>query len=275
MTFQPLFLSGASGDLFAIHHPPAPGAPDRGSLVYVPPFAEETNQSRRVVALQARRLAAAGVGTLLLDLYGTGDSAGALVDARWHTWIEDVVSAARWLERQGCTRVGLWGLRLGTLLAMEAASELDGLLDRMVLWQPVNRGQTHLTQFLRVQIAASMGQSGPGETTATLRAALRGGEPIEVAGYILGPELAAAMDRAELSRLVPPRACRIDCLEVVSGPEAPASAGTRKAVAAWRETGAAVSLETVVGPPFWALQDSVLAPALLDATSRLLEEPAS
>lgn len=47
----------------------------RGSIVYIHPFAEEMNKSRRMAALQARALTLAGFAVLQLDLIGCGDEA--------------------------------------------------------------------------------------------------------------------------------------------------------------------------------------------------------
>src|SRR5712692_8651981 len=115
---QPHSLDGAEGRLFAVYYPPEAEA-DRGAdLIYLPPFAEEMNRSRRMAALQARELAAIGVGVVILDLYGTGDSEGDFRDARWSLWQSDVKATADWLERRGRSARGLLGLRLGALLAV-------------------------------------------------------------------------------------------------------------------------------------------------------------
>jgi hypothetical protein len=47
----------------------------------VPPFAEEMNKSRRMIAEVGRRLEGSGVGMLLVDLFGTGDSEGEFAQA--------------------------------------------------------------------------------------------------------------------------------------------------------------------------------------------------
>ena len=70
----PVFIDSAAGRVFAIYHRPAEGGSNGPAMLYLPPFAEEMNRSRRMAALQARALAAAGYGVLLLDPYGTGDS---------------------------------------------------------------------------------------------------------------------------------------------------------------------------------------------------------
>ena len=68
------FLDTADGPRFCLYH--APVGECRGALVYIHPFAEEMNRSRRMAALQARALTAQGFGVLLLDLHGCGDSGG-------------------------------------------------------------------------------------------------------------------------------------------------------------------------------------------------------
>ncbi len=76
----------------------------RGAVVYVHPFAEEMNKSRRMAALQSRALAAAGFAVLQIDLLGCGDSSGDFGDASWDEWIDDVLLAVRWLRGQHAMR---------------------------------------------------------------------------------------------------------------------------------------------------------------------------
>ena len=154
---HPLFIDRPHGRLFAIHHRPsaAPGE----AVVYVHPFAEELNQSRRMAALQAEALAGLGYGVLMLDLTGCGDSTGDFADARWQTWREDILAGCRWLGTQGYGRITLWGLRLGAALAVEAACAQPELTRRLVLWQPTVSGRTALTQFLRLRMRGSKARS--------------------------------------------------------------------------------------------------------------------
>ena len=78
---EPLFLRGSAGALFALYVP-ALSRSDRG-VVLLPPFAEEMNLSRRMLRLQASALAERGIAALVLDLFGTGDSAGDFGDSLW------------------------------------------------------------------------------------------------------------------------------------------------------------------------------------------------
>ncbi len=138
---RPLFIDRSHGRLFAIHHPPsgaaAQGDGGREAVVYVHPFAEEMNQSRRMAVLQAEALARRGYGVLMLDLTGCGDSTGEFADARWETWRDDIVAGCRWLGELGYRRITLWGLRLGAALAVETACAEPGICRRLVLCRPV------------------------------------------------------------------------------------------------------------------------------------------
>lgn len=268
---QPLFLDGSGGPLFAINHPPHPGRDSGWGIVYVPPFAEEMNRSRRMAALQARAFAAEGVSVLLLDPYGTGDSGGDFRDARWEIWLADIMTGAAWLERRGVRRFGLWGLRLGGILAAQAAAQSDRF-DRLTLWQPVLNGEAMLTQFLRVRIAAALGEASSGETTKDLRQRLAEGEPLEVAGYELAPALCGKIDAARLDRIKPSSSARVDWLEVVvetGGALAPAS---ERIFRSWRDAGIYVNAAIVAGQPFWSIQETTVVPELIDHTIRLFWE---
>ena len=83
---QAFFLPSDNGQRFCLYHPPQ-GSPPQGRVLYLHPFAEELNSTRRVVAQQARALAKAGYGVLQIDLLGCGDSSGEFADATWAAWL--------------------------------------------------------------------------------------------------------------------------------------------------------------------------------------------
>ncbi|WP_306391363.1 hydrolase 2, exosortase A system-associated [Telluria beijingensis] len=194
---EPFFLDTARGARFCLYH--APSGPCRGALLYIHPFAEEMNRARRMAAVQARAFAAHGVAVLLLDLHGCGDSGGDFADASWAGWLADIEDGRAWLERRSGQRAGLWGLRLGALLALEAASTAAPA--RLLLWQPVTDGDSHLKQFLRLRVAADMLQGTSEGSVAALRTQLAAGTTLEIAGYGLAPALADGMAAALPGRL--------------------------------------------------------------------------
>jgi exosortase A-associated hydrolase 2 len=263
---QPVFVQSPSGRLFGVHHRGSGGPGARPAFVFVPPFAEEMNRSRRMAAVQARAFAAAGIDTLLIDLFGSGDSSGDFCDARLTLWLDDIIAAADWLEAQGNTRVGLWGLRLGALLAAAVAQRHPERFQQLLLWQPVMDGKAMLTQFLRIRVAASMAEGGAAEKTDELRARLAAGASLEVAGYEIAPELAQALDNLRIDRLALGAQTRVAWLEVGAEASDHLLPASERVVEAWRRAGSNLAATTVGGDPFWALQETTLAPALIAAS---------
>ncbi len=261
---RPLFLDGPRGPLFGVLHAPPSGR--REALVYVPPLAEEANRARRMVHLLGRRLVEQGVGLLLLDPHGTGDSAGDFADATWDGWRADVAAGCAWLRGEGFAEVGLLGLRLGGCLALEAAAVTGP--SRVVLWQPVTRGATYLNQFLRIRVAAGLGGAADGETTKDLKARFASGEVVEIGGYPMPPELAASIEQLDLTGLGRRAGCAIAWLQVGGGELPPAAA---RAVEAWRADGLEASARVVPGEAFWSIEETTLVPGLIDATAALWE----
>lgn len=263
---EPFFLAGAAGDLFCLYH--AAQGECRGALVYVHPFAEEMNKSRRMAAMQARQLAASGYAVLLVDLHGCGDSDGDFGDARWEHWKGDLAAATAWLMARAERPVGLWGLRLGALLALDYARSAAQPVAQLLLWQPVTDGAQFLTQFLRLRVAGVMlDQGAVGATTSALRAELAQGQALEVAGYLLAPEMAASIDALNAAQLAP--SCPTDWLEIVAAPERPLPPGAARLAAAWQRT--TLNLQTVACAPFWSTQEITECPALIAATIAALE----
>ena len=269
---EPFFLKAAGGQRFCLYHPSA--GPARGALLYVHPFAEEMNRSRRMAALQARAFAAAGHAVLQIDLAGCGDSSGDFGDARWELWQADLALGADWLRARVDAPLRLWGLRLGALLALDYARGAAQPPAGMLLWQPMLKGSSCLTQFLRLRLAGALLADGNGTAaqggTAALRAALQAGETLEIAGYDLDPRLAAALDAlAPLEAMTP--GCPVDWIEAVTQPGAAPSAGAARAAAAWQAFGVDLRLCSVPSAPFWTTTETTENPAWLAAGSAALE----
>jgi len=268
---EPFFLDSAPGRRFCLFHPPAGAC--RGAVLYVHPFAEEMNRSRRMAALQARALAARGYGVLQLDLYGCGDSSGDFGDARWAIWKTDIAAGAAWLQRRLERPLTLWGLRLGALLALDYAREAPEPPQALILWQPVLNGATYLTQFLRLRVAGAMLDEGAKTSTGALRQALQDGETLEIAGYDLAPELAMAIDTLPPADTLAP-ACRVDWFEALGAPEAALPAGAARIQAEWQQRGVDLQLHALACPPFWITPEITESRAWVDATSAVLGERA-
>lgn len=244
---------------------PSSGVSRRFFALFVPPFADEMNKSRRMVALQARALADAGGVVAMLDPRGTGDSAGDHGEATWDGWCDDSASAWTWLDREGLPGV-LWGLRLGALLATDLVVNGRIAPSVLLLWQPVVSGRAFVNQFLRL---ASTQQMVSAEDTRdgskTLRAALNDGASVEIAGYDLHPRLVAAVDALELESLHP-STCDVVWRDTSISDPPQATPATSRVLARWRSNGDSVNFEAVSGPSFWASQEIAEAPDLVAST---------
>lgn len=266
---ESFFLQAAIGQRYCLYHPPHPHRPLSAALIYVHPFAEELNKSRRIAALQARALAAAGVAVLQIDLHGCGDSSGDFADATWAGWKDDLALARDWLAQRVTAPIGFWGLRLGALLALDFAREAAQPPERLLLWQPVIDGGQFLTQFLRLRLASEMlrGEAAAGPaSTAEMRAALAAGTTLEVAGYELSPELAASIDALKLSELAVP-GVPAHWFELVSEPGQPLPPAAARIAGAWAGQGIDLHVHPVVGERFWMSPEIAECPALLAATT--------
>ena len=262
-------LDGSRGALFAAYFAPTGTPHPAGDILVVPPFAEEMNRCRAMVTLQARALAHIGIGTLVVDPYGTGDSAGDFAEATWDTWRDDLTRGLAWLRQHGQGCASLWGIRLGTLMATELAQQ-DGGIERLLLWQPVLNGKLFYTQFLRIRLAAEMELPNRVKTTQELRQKSESGETIEVSGYAIHPALARALDGLELSNHAALSRLQTDWFEVLTSAESSIPRANAKAAADFEAAGAAITVHTVIGPPFWHVHERELAPELIAATSRCL-----
>lgn len=259
---RPLHLEAPApwpGPRFAVFHPAK--AASRGSMLYLHPFAEEMNKSRRMAAQQARRLADAGWDVLIVDRWGCGDSAGDMASASWPAWQQDVRLGAAWLrQHKPGGPLWLWGLRAGCLLAAEMAHDVRAA--GLLLWQPQVSGKLAAQQFLRLRAAAGMLAGKTGADAEATRRALEAGEVVEVAGYDVTGELLGGLERAVL---VPPSAGTAVCWLEVGAGEAPLPASAR-VIGAWCGQGVNVAAQVVAGPMFWQTTEIEDAPALWAAT---------
>lgn len=247
----PFFLPGSRGDLFTVYYPPQ-YAPARGGILYVHAFAEEANCSRPTIAGVAREIARLGYGVLTVDLYGCGESAGEFRDARWTSWHEDLVLALQWLQNRNLPQVGLWGLRLGALLALDFARQSQHRFPSIILWHPPSSGADVLKQFLRLSLVQAPAGPGSRITTKDLRTKLSSGICVEVAGWELNPELAFAMERLELSSLISQVSSAIDWIEFVQTSEFAVTPSRLRILQACKDTRVAFDFHELPVRSFWA-----------------------
>jgi exosortase A-associated hydrolase 2 len=225
-----------------------------------------------MLALQARLLTERGIGVLMVDLYGTGDSSGDFHDARWDIWKGDLEEAVNWLSQNGTVYLNVLGLRLGALLAMDFASQSEQKIERIVLWRPVIDGKTMITQFLRLQLAADLTEKRlQQQSTKGLRETLAQDQSIEVAGYRLAPQLVAGIDGLRIEPLASQTSPPIHWLELVSTEDPALPLASRRVIHNWKAIGVNVNTSLIVGDQFWLSPEITIAPNLLQATLSIFQ----
>lgn len=269
--FETFFLQAPDGGhRLCVHTPPS--APLRGVVLHAHAFGEEMNKSRRMAALGARALAQAGFAVLQIDLIGCGDSSGDFADATWAQWLDDLHLGADWLARHHDAPLWLWGHRAGALLAGALRPRLPSC--NLLLWNPVLQGKAVTQQMLRLKAAADWAAGDGGRAaTAAAKAELAAGRAVEIAGYVLTPAMASALDGASLAP--PPGAgARLVWLEVAGRDGEPAlSPAAQAQLPRWRAAGWQVQAHAVPGPLFWQTVEIEDAPALPRATADALVHP--
>ncbi|MGB0721676.1 MAG: hydrolase 2, exosortase A system-associated [Gammaproteobacteria bacterium] len=259
---EPLFIDGASGPLFCVHH--HPDTPTGRGVLMLPGFAEEMNKSRHIFSESARAMASAGLDVLMLDPWGTGDSGGDHGEATWTRWLDDVDRASRYLRASGVDALGLMGLRTGALLAADSAAACGAAW--LLFWQPVTAGRLFLQQFLRLRLAAAMatGAGKGGESLKDLKAALANGQTLEIAGYGLHPEMAAALDEARLST---PSGTPVLWFELPAQPTDEMPPARQRPMDELREAGVPLEVRQLICDPFWSTVEIAHCPDLVAATA--------
>lgn len=271
---EAFFMDASGGGRFCLVTRPT--IAPKGAILFVHPFAEELNKSRRMVALAARAFAREGWIVFQMDCFGCGDSAGDFFEASWQGWIEDLDAGWRWLQKE-CVRdvpsrrpLMLWTLRSGCLLAADWLQK-SGECPPLLMWQPVVSGKQHVTQFLRLKAANEMlAESDARQVMASIRADLQSGKNIEIAGYGLSSKLAEGMDSASL-RLPAGYGAPVVMLELGGADQNDPSPAVANLTAKWAAIDIKVKSEVVAGPSFWHTQEIETAPLLVDRSLAMLE----
>jgi uncharacterized protein len=266
---HPLHLLAADGArLFAVHWPAATAAL-RQAVLILPPFAEELNKCRPMLAAQARAFAAAGLHVLMVDLFGTGDSDGEFAEARWQRWLQDLQLARQWLTTQlEVSAVHLLAVRAGALFAPSLLTQTPGTAaaDKLMLWQPVLKGADAWRQLMRMRLMADSARGQQGSSQELEQRLAREGA-LEIGGYMLAAALTAELSAAQLDAAALQKTAAVLWAEVAAGdPPALSTAGARTCQQ-WLQAQVRLESAAVRGEPFWSTPEIGWARALLEPTS--------
>ncbi len=169
----------------------------KATVLFIPPFAEEMNRCRRLLALTSEMLADRGISSYVLDVPGTGDTPLPFHKASWGLWKKAVIDGFQYLNTNGAPKIYVAGLRLGAVLAV------DALVDKapVIAINPVD-GASQIRTLLRAKTIGGQESKQP-VRMADLQNALDRGDTVEAAGYALSPELVKCVNAAALADILP------------------------------------------------------------------------
>ena len=267
---EPFFLDGRAGRLFCVLYPGCGAGGARRGVLVVPPFAEEMNKCRRMVALAARALQARGADVLMLDPTGTGDSEGDFADARIDIWTDDLRRGATCLRDRGSRSLDVLAVRGGALLVGPGLLPGEMTAGRLALWQAVASGRQVAAQFLRLRVAEAVTGGFQGDQAGNQREALRANGAIEVAGYRVSEELIAALESLDLAGIARGGWTPVQWFEVAAPGATTLSPASLRAIAGLRGSDVSVDAEIIAGDPFWATPEIAVVDELVTRTAATL-----
>jgi exosortase A-associated hydrolase 2 len=268
---EALFLAGRPERLFCVAYPAERG-PARRSVLVLPPFGEEMNKCRRMVALGARALQARGCDVLVPDLSCTGDSEGEFGDARLETWSGDLKRGAEWLQERSEGPLDLLAVRGGALLVSAEILPADMQAGRLVLWQPVTNGRQLVTQFLRLRAAETLVGSTQAPEQFDARAILRSVGHLEVAGYEVSEALIAGLEVRDLPAISRAGWREVLWCDVAASGTPALSPASQRSVATLRANEIQVDAELFEGEPFWGTPEIAVVRSMIERTAAYLAE---
>ena len=144
----PFYFGSGRQRLFGVYEAAVLTGRGKRAAVLCHPWGDEYIHAHRAMRQLAVRLSGAGIHTLRFDFFGTGDSAGDMVDADLACWEADIELAMEELrDIVGSARVTLIGLRLGATLAARVAALRPKDVDSLVLWDPILSGPDYLASL--------------------------------------------------------------------------------------------------------------------------------
>lgn len=265
------FIEGQAGKLFALHYAPNKIANQSECFVVAASLAEEMNRCRYMGTMLAQQLSMRGYGYLVVDAYGTGDSAGDTKDVCWEQTCRDLNTAIQHAFTLGYQHVSLIGIRLGALQVMQVAAKLPNI-KRLIFWQPIINGQAALTQFLRIKIAASIGRNEEPGTIKDFEAQIERGEYLNVAGYDINPEFFNGIKTAHFKNHLESCIFPVGWFTTLTSADRRTPQGDVKLIQEWRNKGSNVSHIEIIGPSFWQAHERTLVPELVEETIKYVTE---
>jgi exosortase A-associated hydrolase 2 len=265
---HPEFVDLKSGRLFSLKVSVSDVKQSK-AVIFIPPFAEEMNKSRKMMKSMLEATGQHSDG-FLFDLFGTGDSEGHLANTSWDSWKQNLGDYVEYVVSRGdYSSIEFVCLRTGSLLLNDWLNDIDSSkcawsIDGIHYWNPVVKAQQFVTQFLRLKLAAEMMRSdGDKRTTKDLMAELQQNGQLEVAGYMLNNVLIEEMLEARIS--LPECYAKTSLFYYDVSGRGTLTPAISNAASSVRKT-EGYNIDTIKGLQFWSTQEISMSEELLLAT---------
>lgn len=242
MSVRGEFIEGGQGQILIVSH--VPETPNGKVVIVFPAMCEEMNKSRRLLWHTGNTLASKGITTLIPDLYGTGDSSGEFIDARWPTWCEDMRRVIAWSKASGANETSALAVRMGAGLLADTQQRFANEIafKRLVFWEPVASGRKLLGQMLRMKAMAERMSGAKRRSASELeKELLESDQGTEISGYLFHRELAQQVLDVKFNRDTVSSAAKCTSLEWGAAARSDAADNANKRVA----------VQEVEGQRFW------------------------
>ena len=231
-------------------------------VVFCPPFGDEMVCTYARFARWAKELAEEGFAVLRYHPFGTGESDGTSGQFTPRGAAEDSGTAVRWLrENLKVERVGLFGLRFGASVAVQAAAAAR--LDFVVVWSPIINLQQYFRELLRLRLTKELVHQRADRVNVTVKDMmdeLDAGRSIDLLGYELSPEFYRQMIASTSWPEQPPAPKVLWVARPAEGSRA------TPVVERWRSQGSQVDIELLPEPVFWEDFSSALPRQFMDVS---------
>ncbi len=193
--------SSQNSQIFLAHYAPceqSEGVGSQQTVIFVPPFAEEMNRSKRMYVLCARLLADAGIHSICFDFAGTGDSSGEWGDYSYQDWKQNLIDVYQFAKKITPT-INLITLRDSALISLDLIKLNEIHIDKCVMWDPIDNGEVLIRQLVRMKIASAMADDLKKITTQEVSESIEKEGYLEVGGYHVSSDLIDCIKSQKIS----------------------------------------------------------------------------
>ena len=241
----------------------------RKAVIFIPPFGEEMNRSKRMYILCARLLANNGCYSFCFDLSGTGDSEGAWGDFDYPDWLENLKDVIEYVQAKNFQKITFVSLRFGALIALDALSNVDVPIEKCIFWDPVDNGEVYMRQLIRMKIAASMAEHSIKITTKDILEEFNSKGSVEIGGYQISNEIYKHVSQLKFVNTVDTAIEKTSIHWMQTG-KTEGRAKKTFPLSIKKEWAQQIAFHDVDDVRFWMQQETTIAPELLRQTQLLI-----